>query len=132
MEYAQKRLDLRETDLFGWRGKVSGYVIDQYASDLKSGLVLPKVSVYQINPTTYQLIGRSVLMKGIEDSHVGGHSRAIAHFHANLPLEVLIVGNLNEINLKDFKPFNIRDVELVYDEWAKQDYKKRVGKPLRN
>ena len=111
----QKLLDLRKVDLYGWEGIKSKYVVDAYARKIIEGDKFPPVPVYRIDDRTYQL---TKLWKPDNSGIEGGHTRAIAHYTTGKPLECIMIGEKNELDLGEHGPILIREIKLVTDEGA--------------
>lgn len=115
-------LDLTKVDLYGWEGMQSKPKIDAIIRGIKARDKFPPVKVYKINDNTYQLTKLFKDPKNVGKGREGGHSRAVGHYLEKKPLECVIEGTLEEVDLEWHMPINIRDIVLANDAYAHKRY----------
>jgi len=126
-----RKINLRKKDLFGWEGEKEAPIVDALVQKLVyENLKTPPVYAYQINPNTYQL---TELAKANDEgiklmTKDGGHTRARAHFKAKKNLELLIIGERDEVYFGNKRPINIRDIKEINDEEAQRRYRNLIEK----
>lgn len=114
--------------LYGWEARKSGYVVKALGHALRDGASLPPVSLLEDPSGLLLLDPESYDENGLKS---GGHHRALAHLHYGCPLR----GSVREIDypIEDHLifderagPTSIEDVVLAWDDFARQQYDKRI------
>lgn len=106
------RIDLSKVDLYGWELSKSKWKVENLVQKINEGIELPPVSAYFIDENTYQLTRDFITNENRIKIKDGGHSRALAHYKANKPLELVVIGEKSEVDMGSFLEVNVRDIKL--------------------